>query len=189
MEGGIVDYAVELRRQYEATYHRLSELMPMPGRPPNLRVAVSPKDYDKISSGSRRVRGALGYAIASDNLVVLNAPKLLSSELKTDRPPCCTIVHELIHIGLYNSCCCVRNAAIEECEAHWTKIHPIAAECEGWHIDGPEELITVCCERVYCPHDFHCENNSVLSRFGRRFAKALDWTVPRVVRRRERTDP
>ena len=187
MEGDIVDYAVELRSRYEDAYRRLFDLMPMPGRPPNLRVAVSPLDYERISGGSKRVRGALGYAIASDNLIVLNAPKLLSFEQKTERPPCCTIVHELIHVALYNTCCCMRNAAIEECEAAWDRIHPIAAECEGWEIDGPEELITVCCERVYCTHDLHCDNNLVLSRFGRKFVRTLDWTLPRMVRRRERS--
>jgi len=128
MEGDIVDYAVELRSRYEDAYRRLFDLMPMPGRPPNLRVAVSPLDYERISGGSKRVRGALGYAIASDNLIVLNAPKLLSFEQKTERPPCCTIVHELIHVALYNTCCCMRNAAIEECEAAWDRIHPIAAD-------------------------------------------------------------
>lgn len=187
MGGDIVDYAVELRTQYDEAFHRLSELMPMPGRPPNLRVAVSSSDYDKISNRSKRVRGALGYTIAADNLIVLNGPKLLRFFEDTGRAACCTIVHELIHIALYNTDCATRSVAIEQMEGCWDSVHPIAVICEGWDIDGPEELITVCCERIYCPHDFHCENNEILSRCGRKLVRTLEWTMPKAVRRRERT--
>ena len=174
----IVDYSLQLREIHRRIYRDLRPMIPVPECPAKLVIATSEKEYRSVSKGSRIVQGAAAFTFPGRNLIVLNAPKMMALQTDAVYPHCCTITHEYIHIGMHHSDEDCLAAVIRECK-HRRQDVIDAVKAQGWNVRKIDELITICCERIYCHHPRRrTRANLTMTDLGYTFIDLLGWLRP-----------
>lgn len=178
MAADIVGYSLLLRELHGNIYRNLRQMIPLPGCPAKLVIATSDREYREISRGSRIVQGAAAFTVPGRNLIVLNAPKMLALQANDTYPHCCTITHEYVHIGIHHSDEDCLMDVIKECRRNRRTVIE-AVHSQGWKIRKTEELITICCEWVYCHHPHRrTRANMAMAELGNTFIDILGWVNP-----------
>ena len=178
MATNIVDYSLELRDLHLRIYRGLVPLIPIPECPAKLVIATSEREYKDVSRGSRIVQGAAAFTVPSRNLIVLNAPRMMRLQADGTYPHCCTITHEYVHIGMHHSDEECLKDVIRRCKRRRLAVLD-AVSAQGWGIRRTDELITICCEWVYCHHPRRRSRaNTAMTDFGYEFIELLGWVRP-----------
>ena len=174
----IVDYSLQLRELHLQIYRDLVSLIPIPHCPARLVIATSEREYRSVSKGSKIVQGAAAFTIPGRSLIVLNAPRMMALQTDAAYPHCCTITHEYIHIGMHHSDEDCLMAVLKECR-HRRQDVTEAVRARGWSIRKIDELITICCEWIYCHHTRrHTRANLEMTDLGYMFIDLLGWLRP-----------
>ena len=175
----IVSYSLKLRDLHIKTYRYLRGLIPLPGRPARLTIATSDKEYRGVSKGSRILEGAAAFMVPGRNQIVLNAPRMMSLHGEGTYFNCCTITHEYIHIAMENTDESLVRDSFRLCRRRRDEICDVVG-AQGWSTRRSEELVTICCEWVYCPHFRSEEDCGMMDEIGGTFIDLLGWLRPDV---------
>jgi hypothetical protein len=178
MECDMISYSLFLRGLHIRIYRKLRSQIPIPGRPAKLVIATSVQEYGRISKGSRIVQGAAAFTIPGRNLIVLNAPKMMDLQANDVYPHCCTITHEYIHIAMEHTDDDRVEDAVRFCRRRRSEISDIVMS-QGWDTKRVDELITICCEWVYCHHPRpQTDECGMMTELGITFSGLLGWVIP-----------
>ena len=174
----IVEYSLGLRELHLFTYRNLRSIIPIPGRPAKLIIATSEREYQEKSKGSPVVAGAAAFTIPGRDTIVLNGPRMMRLQRQGTYSPCCAITHEYIHIGMYYADDECHAAVLRECRRVKHDVID-AVRALGWSTRRVDELITTCCEWVYCHHPHRRTRSAMaVTTFGTSFIDLLGWLHP-----------